>query len=87
MFSRERHDMVMTSYGVDESRGTCGRADQFFANLAFAVVVVAWVSGCCVILGHAQATCTVKEPEEHSTKQTEPTEIKSEMARAFAGGR
>ena len=51
MFAPGRHDTLMRSYGVDESRGSCGRGDQVAANMAFAAVVVLWVSGCCARLG------------------------------------
>lgn len=49
-FAPGRHDALMSAYGVDESSGSCGRGNQFLANLAFAAVVVVWVSECCVIL-------------------------------------
>eukprot|EP00752_Nemacystus_decipiens_P005607 g5075.t1 len=42
MFAPGRHAILMSAYGVDESRGTCRRGDQVAANVAFAVAVVVW---------------------------------------------
>eukprot|EP00752_Nemacystus_decipiens_P005605 g5073.t1 len=50
MFAPGRHAILMSAYGVDESRGTCGRGDQVAANMAFAAAVVVWSAATSVIL-------------------------------------
>lgn len=85
MFAPGRHDVLMSAYGVDESRGSCGRANQIAANLLFAFVVVAWVSGCCETFGrgahHAASTVGPNNRKQrlgstkqsHSSSRTEPS--------------
>ncbi|CAM9529674.1 unnamed protein product [Ectocarpus fasciculatus] len=53
MYSPGRHDTLMRLYGIDESRGGCGRGDQVAANVAFAFVVLAWSGATSFALYHA----------------------------------
>lgn len=82
MYSPGRHDTLMRVYGIDESRGGCGRGDQVAANVAFAVVVLAWVRRCCADMGcdaHAVVHLSGRNPKQQNNDRLHHTNLQQPL--------